>query len=168
MWRRMRLIPFLQRFEGEQKDPRLLEKLKAEASGILNWAIEGCLAWQREGLEPPKSVQEATREYQQASDTLGLFLDECCEVGADLLVLSAALWEAYEDWCRENGEKPLTRRVFQDRLKSRGFRSGKKGHKKNRVWQGLRLASQVPCGELRVVAGADYQNSSNNIAKEKL
>ena len=51
MWRRIRLIPFTQTFEGGRKDNGLLSKLKAEAPGILNWAIEGCRFWRKEGLE---------------------------------------------------------------------------------------------------------------------
>ena len=64
------MIPFRQKFEGGQKDPALLEKLKAEAPEILNWAIEGCLRWQKEGLDAPAVVAHATNEYQTESDVL--------------------------------------------------------------------------------------------------
>src|SRR5215472_622486 len=71
MWRRIRLIPFVEHFEGARKDPALPEKLKAEGPGILNWAIQGCLKWQQEGLEAPQAVAEATEAYAVESDSLG-------------------------------------------------------------------------------------------------
>ena len=47
-WRRIRLLPFEQTFTV---NPRLATELRAEAPGILVWAVHGCLAWQREGLK---------------------------------------------------------------------------------------------------------------------
>jgi putative DNA primase/helicase len=77
-WRRIRLIPFLQQFVGDSADKDLLCKLKAEASGILRWALEGCLAWQREGLCLPNVVQAASQAYREENDHIGEFLDERC------------------------------------------------------------------------------------------
>jgi len=56
MWRRIRLVPFRHSFDDAAMDKNLLEKLRAEAPGILNWAIHGCLAWQRDGLISPKAA----------------------------------------------------------------------------------------------------------------
>jgi hypothetical protein len=55
MWRRIRLIPFAVTISDAEKDPMLLEKVKAEATGILAWAVQGCLDWQRVGLAAPKA-----------------------------------------------------------------------------------------------------------------
>ena len=49
IWRRIRMIPFTENFEGRE-DAQLTDKLKQELPGILNWAVEGCLQWQRQGL----------------------------------------------------------------------------------------------------------------------
>ncbi|MBM3189619.1 MAG: hypothetical protein FJZ90_12955, partial [Chloroflexi bacterium] len=54
IWRRVRLVPFLQHFEPDQ-EPGLLDTLKAEAPGILAWAIAGCLEWQNKRLGVAKS-----------------------------------------------------------------------------------------------------------------
>ena len=75
-WRRMRLIPFEARFEGEADDRGLEERLLGELSGILDWAVRGCLEWQRRGLEPPAAVQAATASYRTDSDPLAEFLAE--------------------------------------------------------------------------------------------
>src|SRR5918993_1150660 len=49
----------------EEHDKDLVEKLKGELPGILNWALEGCAAWQAQGLNPPLLVTEATRNYRE-------------------------------------------------------------------------------------------------------
>jgi putative DNA primase/helicase len=58
-WRRVRLIPFLHRFEGAAADQDLMKKLRAESPGILAWAVRGCLKWQQEGLGIPEIVKLA-------------------------------------------------------------------------------------------------------------
>ena len=58
--RRLHLIPFTVTIPPAERDPELPEKLKAEWPAILRWAIDGCLAWQREGLNPPPAVRDAT------------------------------------------------------------------------------------------------------------
>ena len=62
MRRRLHMIPFTVTIPPERRDPRLTEKLLAERDGILAWAVAGCLAWQRSGLQPPACVQAATAE----------------------------------------------------------------------------------------------------------
>ena len=58
IWRRILLVPFVVTVPEADRDPRLTEKLKAEAVGILRWAVEGCLEWQRRGLDPPPAVRK--------------------------------------------------------------------------------------------------------------
>jgi putative DNA primase/helicase len=53
IWRRLRLVPFTVQIPTEEQDRDLLVKLRAELPGILRWAVEGCLDWQRNGLKPP-------------------------------------------------------------------------------------------------------------------
>ena len=55
MWRRVKLIPFLQSFDAP--DTALGDTLRAEAPGILTWAVEGCLEWQKGGLQHPECVE---------------------------------------------------------------------------------------------------------------
>jgi len=64
IWRRIKLIPFEVVIPDDEQDKKLSSKLEAELSGILNWAIEGCLEWQRDGMQEPEIVSEATKEYR--------------------------------------------------------------------------------------------------------
>ena len=81
IWRRVRLIPFTVTIPEGQRDPQLVDKLKAELPGILAWAVQGCLEWQREGLGMPEAVKAATANYRAEQDMLAAFLDECCLIG---------------------------------------------------------------------------------------
>ena len=44
--RRMNLLPFTVTISAGDRDPELPEKLRKEWTGILAWAIKGCLEWQ--------------------------------------------------------------------------------------------------------------------------
>src|SRR5690606_28194592 len=79
--RRFNLVPFTVTIPKAERDPSLPEKLVAEWSGILAWAIEGCLEWQRIGLAPPPAVLDATEEYLADEDATGRFRDERCATG---------------------------------------------------------------------------------------
>src|SRR5262245_43597188 len=76
--RRLNLIPFSVTIPKEERDMQLFEKLKAEWPGILLWMIQGCLEWQRSGLEPPEVVKNATAAYLEAEDVIATWIDECC------------------------------------------------------------------------------------------
>ena len=49
IWRRIMLIPFTATIPDETIDKNLKYKLRQELPAILNWAVEGCLMWYREG-----------------------------------------------------------------------------------------------------------------------
>lgn len=98
-WRRLKLVPFLRCFEASARDEHLEEYLKAhEGPGILNWLIEGCLAWQRDGLGEPAAVRDATDEYRTDSDPLAEFVAECCENAVTAVTRGSELFEAYGKW----------------------------------------------------------------------
>ncbi len=141
-WRRIRVVEFRRQFNGQARDPKLTDKLRAEASGILNWAIEGALKWQADGLKTPASVTAASQTYRQESDPLKEFLESRCEIGPNLFTTAASLWQAYVRWKTANDElNGLSRKSFSKRLQSRGFRRFQHGHERTWMWQGVRLLS---------------------------
>src|SRR5581483_6851438 len=80
IWRRLKLVPFEVSIPLDQQKPRheVMEMFAAEHSGILNWAIKGCLDWQRNGLGVPEEVVNATRDYEAEQDTFAMFLEDEC------------------------------------------------------------------------------------------
>src|SRR5690606_23126095 len=143
IWRRIHLIPFTVTFTEDRRDPVLEDKLKTEASGILNWIIEGCLMWQSEGLNPPAAVQDATATYKSEMDVLAAFLEDCCETGIqEMQVSSSRLYEAYKAWCDRTGERAEKQRGFGLRMTERGFERDRKRDGYYYVGIGLKSSRQ--------------------------
>lgn len=121
MRRRLNLIPFAIKIPKNERDPDLADKLKAEWRGILQWMIDGCLAWQAARLAPPSTLTKATKDYLEAEDAAGLWLAECCVVGAYRIEGSTALFESWKKWADTMGEWPGSQRRFSQALEARGF-----------------------------------------------
>jgi len=121
IWRRIHLVPFTVTIPEAERDPALLDKLRLELPGILRWAVEGCLAWQREGLRPPIVVTHATAQYRREMDVLGTFLEDRCTVRPHGQVSAKSLYRAYRDWCDGAGEHPVNQRRFGIALQERGI-----------------------------------------------
>jgi putative DNA primase/helicase len=135
--RRVHLIPFLVTIPDAEKDPELRNKLKAEWPGILRWMIEGCLAWQKDGLKPPKIVTAATENYLQAQDDLQRFLDECCAVAKNESDNTEHIWDGWTDWAEDCGEFVGKKQRLSERLEERGFERIR-GTGGVRMYKGLR------------------------------
>ncbi len=121
--RRFNLIPFAVRIPPEERDLDLPEKLKAEWPGILAWAIEGCLEWQRIGLEPPVAVIDATEEYLEAEDAMAGWISECCTQAKTFLSAGSTLYASWKGWAETAGEPAGSQKRFTQALTSRGFQA---------------------------------------------
>jgi len=139
IWDRLRLIPFEVRIPEHEQDKNLRDKLLAEAPGILAWAVQGCLSWQRDGLGAPQDVTAATAAYRTEQDVLGSFIADACVEHADARVTAKDLHLAYQQWCDETGERPLTQKAVGQRLAERGFESARMGKARTRTWLGIGL-----------------------------
>jgi putative DNA primase/helicase len=139
IWRRMRLIPFTVQIADSEKDPQLGAKLLGELSGILNWAIEGCAAWQKQGLGTPSVVKTATAAYQDEEDDLGQFVKDQCVVGRDNEIAKTDLYMVYRDWAEAQGLRmPLTLIKFGKRIGKRPGISEARRH----YWAGIRALTE--------------------------
>jgi putative DNA primase/helicase len=128
MKRRLHLIPFTITVPPERRDKYLQQKLLAERDGILAWAVQGCLDWQRHGrLDPPRRVVEATEEYFEAEDALGRWLDERCVREANAKSLTAELFNDWKQWADSAGEFVGSQRRFSDLLITRGLEKWRNG-----------------------------------------
>jgi putative DNA primase/helicase len=121
LWRRIKLIPFDVSFPPEKQDPHLYETLKTELSGVLSWAVEGCLRWQTEGLKPVGRIREATNRYRAESDVIAQFLGEKTIASPKGKVKAKELYDAYRKWCEEEAELAISSIQFGKRMGEKGF-----------------------------------------------
>src|SRR5208337_1105190 len=149
IWRRLKLIPFLVKFEEPTEenpepahliDRKLEDKLAEELPGILRWIVEGAIESSKHGLgEPPDAVKTATRDYRHEEDVLAQFVEDRCVVGPEHSELTSRLYAAYKDWAVAGGEKyPWKSNMFSRRLTNAGFRENP-GHSKGRARLGIKL-----------------------------
>jgi len=108
-------------FTGPFRDPNLLDKLKAEASGILNIWLKGYQEWKKSGLQVPDSLRKATNIFRADSDLLGQWLEESCVIAANQKIDKKLLYRAYRGWCEDGGYNGLTQNSFSRSLRERGF-----------------------------------------------
>ena len=137
IWSRVRLVPFEVSFKGRE-DLDLADKLEAELSGILNWAIQGCLDWQRHGLQPPAKVQAATQAYREEMDVFGPFIRECCVIHPHAEVWANDLWNAYKAWCANAGVKEYSQTKFGRYLTANRWQADGTSGRIKRLGIGLR------------------------------
>lgn len=126
IWRRMQLVPWTVTIPESEVDAQLGEKLRAEASGVLNRLIEGLLDWRLHRLIVPDEVRLATRAYRDQSDDLGRFLTAICVVSADtdrVRVGAKFLHELYTAWAEAAGGSTWSLKGFKGAMEDRGFKS---------------------------------------------
>jgi len=139
IWRRIRLIPWAVTIPPAEQDRKLSEKLRGELPGVLAWIVRGCLQWQREGLQAPEEVRQATKAYRAEMDVLAAFLADCCVRDEDEEAFAGELWGAWKRWCEETGEHAGTQKRFGGRLAERGFLNHRDSRTGRKVWSGLSL-----------------------------
>jgi putative DNA primase/helicase len=137
IWRRLRLVPFTVSIPADEQDRDLLRKLDGELPGILQWALQGCLAWQRQGLNPPGIITEAVRAYREESDILGRFIEEHCEVRKLAEVKSGVFFQRYQRYAEQSGERWMPAKDVPHEMQRRGFQW--KRTKQGGIYIGLAL-----------------------------
>ncbi|MGW7255898.1 DNA primase family protein [Streptomyces sp. NPDC054834] len=153
-WRRIKLIPFLQRFEGASKDPDLEETLRSERAGILAWLVRGAVDWFEFGLDDPDSVREAIAEYREESDSLAGFMPGALVSVPGRWLSNAAVWTAYEQWAKDNGEESFQRSSTLNKALMERSKGEISAQKRNgiRGLLGVALADDLSREELRKYA----------------
>jgi len=140
IWRRIWLVPFTVTIPEDKRDPMMGDKLYAEASGILNWCLEGFREYMQAGrLVRPEIVTQATDAYREDQDILADFLAEYCDVGEGYECTAKELYQAYRQWCAWDNEEPLKPRTFGMRM---GERFQRVHTRLGKVYKGVKIRSQ--------------------------
>lgn len=139
VWRRIKLVPFFYSIPDDELDQDLPAKLKAEASGILNWLIAGCLEWQQAGLREASAVERATALYREESDVFTRFVQDTeltFGTSYQFKVQAKYVQARRANWCRDTGLmlSPIDLSIG---LKNRGCKPYR--NKTERGWKGVKF-----------------------------
>lgn len=150
MWRRIHLIPLIRQVPKHMRDPKVKAHLTnptIAGPAILQWLLEGCLEWQRDGLKIPTVVQQATDDYRNSQDSFADFISDCCVSDSNAWASSDALRKAFAEWSNERGNgwlngDSLSDKAFAMKLQRFGC-SSRKGTGGVRGWSGIRLHGDI-------------------------
>jgi len=130
IWRRLKLIPFTVEIPEAEQRQELPTLLKAEYPGILAWAVRGCAAMAKEGLQTPKVIQDATLEYRAEEDVIGRFIEDECIIGVNYRIKASKLYGAFRKSMQESGNSLMTQTAFGRTMRKRGFEK----HESHGMW----------------------------------
>lgn len=144
IWRRVVVVPFLTTIPEDKRDFHLRKKLEKEASGILNWMLQGLEKLKTSGLSAPTDIETAVESYRTESDLFGTFLSDCTVPKQYAYIPTQTLYDTYLDWAKVNGmEHHMTQINFGRQLADRGYDHGvtRINGKITRIWKDLALRS---------------------------
>jgi len=143
LWSRIHCIPFNMKFvdqpveSDERKADRFLEyKLYGEAPAILKWMVEGCLEYQKTGLNPPEIVKAAVADYRDRENLIDEFLTNHTVEDVNGGVSASQLFTLFTEFCDQKKIKRLTQTGFGNLIKHR-YNSKKTNI--GIIYEGLRL-----------------------------
>lgn len=137
MRRRVQMVEF--NHKPKVVDRELGAKLQAEYPAILGWMVQGCLAWQAEGLRPPASVLDTTEEYFEDEDMLGRWIREYTEEVADAMTETMVLYGAWKRFAESVGAFYGSGKRFSSMMVQRGFRRDRHPRTSRSALRGIRL-----------------------------
>ena len=121
IWDRLQEYVFGTRIPDEKKDDQLYKKFAAEASGILNWQLEGLMLllhkypWVK-GLKSPQDSMKAMEDYRAGENIVRRFWDDVCRP-SELGTRASFVYQAFQKWCKLKGEKFVpSNRSFKDEM----------------------------------------------------
>ena len=142
--RRIRFIPFDYIIPDEMRvkdyDAILLQE---EASGILNFILEGTRTYMTGEIQEPQAVKNARDDYFMEQNKVACFLKDRTIQEPGRSVGKGQLYKEYLSWCEDEMEEPYNQRLFKKSMMDLGFDE----HRTNSEKQWLGLALMTDLGE---------------------
>lgn len=142
--RRLLIIPFNNRFEGDKIDREISQKISKELPGILNMALSALADVFKSGtLTIPKSSDQIKLDWLHLNNPVADFIAEKCTLKNDAITPSAALYQAFVTYCRVNGQTLMPRNIFSQRLSTLGQGISASRNSKSRKFKGVALRESL-------------------------
>lgn len=154
IWRRLPVIEFKAHFwmkgRDEPGEPELEADIhfmdKLSMPGILRWAVDGAMEWNRIGLSIPDKVHQASKEYRGSMDEFDDFLSLNVDMNEKYRTRMGDLYKRYTRWANESNVAPLSKIELGRLLTKRGWdkiRDARAGW----MWKGIYLKTLYEGGE---------------------
>lgn len=140
-WRRVREVPFNNEIPEDKKIEKYQDVLiRDHGPAIMAWLAHGAAQYAAHGLKDPERVRVATSEYQASTDTVTRFVEDMCLVGGGdhVRINSAKVRQAYETWCAQEGETPVSSKAMTMQLAAK-FGIGRARDKRQRFLTNVSL-----------------------------
>lgn len=117
-YNRLIIIPFDNPVPKEKQDPFLRDKLKEELDYIFLWAMEGLerLINNNFIFTENKATNSLLENYKINSNNALSFLNNNCELDENCYTHRQCLYNAYKEYCLENGLKHMSSIKFYDEV----------------------------------------------------
>ena len=146
-WRRLKVIPFTNKFTGKDDTKNYSEYLFDNCKEyILFWVMEGAkiVIDNKFHIEEPNVVLEACKRYKNENDWLHQFINECCKLGEEEKVGSGELYQKYRNYAWHRNEFVRPSNDFKAAMELAGFKTT---HPHNKVYyHGIRLLTDAELG----------------------
>lgn len=177
VYNRVKVFPFDVRIPKDEQDPNLLDKLRLELPGILNWIVQGAVSYYEGGLWFPPAVEAATEKMRVRADHFPRFLADSVTNGLRFAASVTEFTQTYLQWCAGSGEEPLKPADVRDRLRQLDYRKehvtvdsmgnlivkgmavsvpGGDSRKQKWCWVGMRLTKGRPSVNLKPSAASNF------------
>lgn len=153
IWKRVKPIHFSVVF-GNNGGPEEVfdigqKLIDTEASGILNWILDGVRKYREHGLTEPQALRDGVAAYQADSDPVAKFITQMIEEEVVAVeehghIDSKQIYNFYQHWCAEEGIRyPLPANRFGRRMTTLGYTNGRDKAGVKRIWYGLALGTNT-------------------------
>ena len=139
-WRRLIVVPFKARIEGQGDIKNYSDYLVEHAGGaVMKWILEGAEKVIAAGyrVQEPETVRAAIASYRENNDWLRPFLEEKCEEGKQYREASGQFYTVYRAYCESHGEVSRSTTDFYGALAAYGIE--RKRTKSGNFLMGIRL-----------------------------
>jgi len=121
-FRRIIVLEYNQKFEGDKEDKRLADRLIEELDGVFKWSLEGLKrVLKNEEICTPEAVIRAKRRFQEKINPVLSFVNESCVLSEDTTndaprILPAKMYEGYQAWMDDAKLRALGKQNFYEQI----------------------------------------------------
>jgi putative DNA primase/helicase len=112
VWRRIRLVPFSVTVAAQERDTKLIDKLKSEGPAILRQLVANGIVAAEKGMHMSEIMLQEIEDYKEENDVLRDFFSDKCAIGVSAETSASDLCEAYNEWAKARNAYTYTPVAF--------------------------------------------------------